>query len=67
MPRDLNARENEKRAKAKRQRALDRGEFRGPSQSRAPTTAPTSFPLKAPVDAATHRMIDEEIARRRAS
>lgn len=66
MPRDLSSRENERRAKAKRQSALERTEFKYPSAPRLPAAGVTSLAIKAPIDPAVRRMIDEAIARRRA-
>lgn len=63
MPRDMRADENRKRAKARRDFALERNEFRYPSEPRIAPDGPTSFPLKADnID--DRRLIDEALARR---
>lgn len=49
-------------AKAKRDKALERGELRGPSEPRTPAAGPTSFALKAE-DPTIRKMIDEALAR----
>ena len=63
MPRDFKASENTKRAKARRQAALDRPELRGPSTPRLSAAGPTSMAVKAE-DPATRRLIDEALAKR---
>lgn len=52
-------------AKAKRARALERNEFRTPSEPRVAPDGATSAPIKAE-DPETRRLIDEAIARREA-
>jgi hypothetical protein len=47
MPRDYKPAENERRAKARRQHALDRRELREPSAPRQAPAGATSFPVKA--------------------
>lgn len=63
MPRDYRARENQKRAQAKRQTALDRPELLQPTTPRRSAAGPTSMAIKDE-DPATRRMIDEALARR---
>lgn len=46
MPRDLRANENQRRARARREGALARAEFRYPSSPRDAPVSPTSFPVK---------------------
>lgn len=50
-------------AKARRQTALERNEFRYPSEPRVPADSATSFPVKAE-DPELRKMIDDAIARR---
>lgn len=63
MPRDFMAAENTKRAKAKRQAAIDRPELLQPTTPRRSAAGPTSMAIKDE-DPATRRMIDEALARR---
>mgnify|MGYP001562615510 CR=1 FL=1 len=65
MPRDMSARDNERRARAKRQAALERIEFKYPSAPRRSAAGVTSLAIKAE-DPAIRRMIDEALARRQA-
>ncbi len=51
MARNYTPGENAKRAQGRRQFALDRVEFRRPSEPRMPAAGPISAPLKARVDA----------------
>ena len=46
MSRYASAKLNSKMARAKRDLALERGEFRLPSEPRTAPTSPTSFPVK---------------------
>lgn len=64
MPRDLRANENQKRARARREGALARAEFRYPSAARTAAAGPTSFPIKAE-DPAARAAIDAFLARER--
>lgn len=64
MPRDYRAHENTRKAKAKRQQALERNELRGPSTPHVSAAGATSAPIKAP-DPATDAMIEEFLARKR--
>lgn len=61
MPRDLRARENQKRSKARREGALARNELRGPSDPRQSAAGPTSHAVKA-VDPSTREAIDRFLA-----
>lgn len=63
MPRDFRASENTRRAKARRQAAIERPEILQPTTPRRPATGPTSMAVKAE-DPETRRLIDEAIARR---
>ena len=63
MPRDYSAGENARKAKARRQHALDRRELREPSAPRVAAASATSFAVKT-VDDETRRMIDEALAKR---
>lgn len=54
---------NLKKAKARRATALERNEFRVPSEPRTAPAGATSFPIKAE-DPALRRMIDEAVAKR---
>jgi len=63
VTRRYSAKETSRQAKAKRDVALERGEFRYPSEARVAAASPTSFPVKAE-DAETRRLIDEALARR---
>lgn len=56
-------RADEKLAKFRRAKALDRNEFRHPSEPRTPAAGITSFPVKAE-DPAVRAMIDEALERR---
>ena len=63
MTRRLSASESFRKAKAKRDLAIERGEFRYPSAPRASAESPTSFPLKMP-DPETARLVAEFLAKR---
>lgn len=64
MPRDNRARTNQLVARERRAFALERNEFRYPSEKRTAAAGATSFPLKAE-DPEVRRLIDEALARRR--
>jgi hypothetical protein len=64
MPRNHKANEVMRIAKAKRQSALERAEFRYPSEARLPAAGVTSFPVKD-LDAGTAAMIADFLAKRR--
>lgn len=64
MPRKLRGREIEKVARTKRLTALERAEFRHPSEARVAADSPTSFAVKAE-DAATQALIADFLAKRR--
>ena len=66
MPRNHRAREILKIAQAKRQSALERNEFKYPSEARVSAVGATSFPIKD-VDPETSRMIADFLAKRSAS
>ena len=63
MPRDLRANESMKRAKAKRQAALNRPEMLQPTTPRISADGPISMAVKAE-DQATRRMIDDALTAR---
>jgi hypothetical protein len=63
MPRDYRAHENTRKAKAKRQQALERNELRGPSTPHVSAAGPTSAPIKAP-DPATEAMVEAYLKQR---
>lgn len=63
MPRDYRAHENERRAKAGRERALARNELRQESTPRSSAAGATSFPVKAE-DPATRAAVDEFLKNR---
>jgi hypothetical protein len=64
MPRDLRANENVKRAKAKRQFALERREMLQPTVPRVSAAGPISMAIKVDLFRA---MIDAEIERRKSN
>jgi hypothetical protein len=64
MPRDLRAAENQKRARARREGALARAEFKYPSAPRTAPAGATSFPVKAE-DPATRAAIDAFLSTKR--
>ncbi len=66
MPRNHRAKEIEKIAKAKRQSALERGEFRRPSEARVSAASQTSFAVKT-LDDETSRLIAEYVEKRGAN
>jgi hypothetical protein len=66
MPRDFRAAENQKRAKARRQGALERNELRQPSAPRQAAAGATSFAVKAE-DPSDRAAIDAFLAARRGS
>lgn len=66
MPRNFKAGETMKRAKARRQSALDRTELRGDPTPRVAAASPMSMGVKT-VDPETRRLIDEALARRGSS
>ena len=66
MPRNHKAKEILRIAKAKRQSALERNEFRYPSEARLPAAGVTSFSIKD-VDPETSRMIADFLAKRRSA
>jgi hypothetical protein len=66
MPRNHKAKEIAKIARAKRDTALERAEFRYPSEARVSADSPTSFAVKD-VDAGTAAMIADFLAKRGAS
>lgn len=63
MTRRYNSKESARKARAKRDLALERLEFRLPSEPRAAPTGPTSFPVKI-MDESIRALIDAELARR---
>lgn len=63
MTRRYSASETARNAKAKRDMALERGEFRYPSALRAPAAGATSFSIKAD-DPETARLVAEYLAKR---
>lgn len=63
MPRDLRANENQRRARARREGALARAEFRYPSSPRQAPTSPTSFPVKK-ADPAAQAAIEAFLSRK---
>jgi hypothetical protein len=62
MPRNMNRRENEKRAKVRRSYALERFELRGEPELRANAASPTAMAVKVNPDAAA---IEAFLAQRR--
>ena len=64
MPRNHRSKEILRIAKAKRQSALERGEFAYPSEARVSADGATSFPVKD-VDARTAAMIADFLEKRR--
>ena len=64
MPRNHKAKEILRIAKAKRQSALERNEFRYPSEARIPAAGVTSFSVKD-CDPEVSRMVAEFLAKRR--
>jgi hypothetical protein len=64
MPRKLRGREVEKIARTKRTTALERAEFRYPSEARVAADSPTSFAVKA-ADPQTSSLVEEFLAKRR--
>jgi hypothetical protein len=64
MPRNHRAKEIAKIARAKRDSALERAEFRYPSEARVAAASPTSFAVKAE-DPATQAMIADFLEKRR--
>lgn len=65
MPRDFRAKENQQRAKAKRQAELSRPEMLHPTSPRTSAAGATSMAVKAD-DPATRALIDAAIAKRSA-
>ena len=63
MPRNHRAKEILKIAQAKRQSALERNEFKYPSEARVSAAGATSFSIKD-VDPETSRMIADFLAKR---
>ncbi len=63
MTRRYSPKESARKAKAKRDLALERLEFRSPSEPRTAPVGLTSFPVKAE-DSLIRAMIDAELARR---
>ena len=63
MSRRYSAGETERMARAKRDKALARGEIRGPTEPRTAAAGPTSFAVKVD-DPENRRLIDEALARR---
>jgi hypothetical protein len=61
LTRRYSASETSRRAKAKRDKALERGEFRAPSEARVAPSGATSFPIKAE-DEAIRALIDAKLA-----
>lgn len=66
MPRNHRANEVARIAKAKRNTALERAEFRYPSEPRVSAASPTSFAIKD-ADPELSRMVAEYLAKRSAS
>ncbi len=66
MPRNHNAKEILRIAKAKRQSALERKEFAYPSEARVSATGATSFAVKT-VDDETAKLIAEYVDKRGAN
>ena len=66
MPRNHKAKEILRIAKAKRRSALERNEFKYPSEARVSADGATSFPIKA-VDDETARLIAEYVDKRGAN
>lgn len=64
MPRDLRARENQLRARARRESALKRMEIEAPTSPRRSAAGATSAPVKVE-DPALRRLIDAALAKRR--
>jgi hypothetical protein len=64
MPRDYRAGENTKRAKARREFAMERNELRQASSPRTPAAGPTSMALKA-ADPADALLIEAWLAQNR--
>lgn len=64
MTRRLSASDTSRIARAKRDLALERNEFRAPSVPRVSAAGVTSAPLKAP-DPELQRMIADALAKRR--
>jgi len=64
MPRNHKAKEILRIAKAKRQSALERNEFKYPSEARVSAAGATSFSIKD-VDPATSQLIADFLAKRR--
>ena len=66
MARNHTAKEIFKIARAKRQSALERGEFKYPSEARVSAASPTSFAVKT-VDDETSKLIAEYVEKRGAN
>jgi hypothetical protein len=64
MPRDFKAHENDKRAKARREFALQRRDLREPSTPRAQAVGPISHAVKI-VDPETERAIEKFLREKR--
>lgn len=64
MPRDMKARENQKRARALRERALARTELGRPTEARVSPTGVISAAIKAE-DPVLRAMIDDALAKQR--
>ena len=64
MPRNHRAKEILKIAQAKRQSALERNEFKYPSEARVSAAGATSFSIKA-ADPELSRMVADFLAKRR--
>lgn len=63
MSRSARSKDNAMIAQARRLRALERPEFREPSEPRRSADGATSFPVKA-VDGETSRLVEEFLAKR---
>lgn len=66
MSRRYSASERSNKAKAKRDLAMERGEFRYPSALREAPAGATSFPVKA-ADPQTDQMVADFLANRKAN
>lgn len=64
IPRDFKAHENDRRAKARREFALQRRDLREPSTPRAQAAGPISHAVKV-VDPETERLVAEFMERKR--
>jgi len=63
MPKRMNAHHKERQSKAKRAAAINRAEFRSPSEPREAPASPTSFPVKK-IDMDTRALIDAALKAR---